>query len=252
MERVLTALSMGLGVGSFVYSFAGNIYTSLLFCALTIILICVSFFIESEIKAHGNDFVNKLMYYISRDEYRYNIENERCTYSYLGNGEYECEKRISIKLNANDVDYIEERYSWTSDSKSANLLTVNSNDNISHIHKDGLWTCYTIDLGGIRNRNEVYQTGSKITNLIDPNGEALPFYSTYVTKKTKVLIITVKFPKDQLPSNDVYFHSKPTDDSKAISTKPEILEYDATRGGYSKTVHFPRKGWQYVISWGKK
>ena len=252
MERFLTVISCALAISSFVFSYTSNLYISLILFLIISVLLYFSFYLERKIKSHGNEFMSKLMYYLSRNDSRYNIENAKCTYSYLGNGKYECEKRITITPIANDVDCIEDKYAWTADSKTATLQPVNQENYIAHIHKDGLWTCYTVDFGKICKRKVHYETGSKIINLLDPNGEALPFYSTQVTKKTKVLVVTVKFPEDQLPKDNVYFIEKPADNNKDAVTKPEILKYDKNRGGFSKTVHFPRKGWQYVISWGEK
>lgn len=87
-----------------------------------------------------------------------------------------------------------------------------------------------------------------INNLQDPEGLAVPFFSCMVTRRTKQLILTVEFTAENKPIGEVLFKVKAA--GKDIGNW-EVLKFDPKIDGYTKTIDYPRKGWQYIISWEK-
>ena len=247
MNRILTIFTTSLAVATLAFAINPTYWTLIITFFVTCTVVIFGLWIESIIKTKGSNSFNKFIYYFTRNDKFYNLESINCTYICKKNNEYECRRVEKIKSNRRDLQGIDEHFLWSANSSSATIKAYEANQKINSIHQEDDRTCFTIDFGTVCPKNEQIQTGSIIENLKDPQNTALPFFSFTVTRKTKLLVITVEF-QSQLPQGAVLFKAK------ALGVQvgeAEVLEYDHRKQGYTKTVPYPRKGWQYLISWEK-
>ena len=184
---------------------------------------------------------------MTKNEKNYNIVHKHSIYTYLGNDTYMFEKKYKIQPRKNDLDRMNDRFSWSAPSAGYVASPTESNHKINKTWQQDSWTCFSIYFNEVCKKYKTYTAGSKITNLIDATNSAVPFLSNTIDKKTKCITLEVVFPKDEHPQKAKFevFSS----DCGENSTFETDLAYDSEIGGFKQIVHYPRKGWKYVISW---
>lgn len=247
MKKIITILTCGLSVSAFAYILSPTRATLFLSLLFTWGVVAVALWLDEKIKTKGNQWLNKILYYLTRRSEDYDYQNMEITYSCLSNHKYECRSIIDLQANK-PIRNINEHFRWSTDSSAAIIVPYDETHRVRGLHQENDWTYYSVDFGRLYRKYETIITGSKITNLNDPNNLAVPFLSYTVVRKTKQLTLTVEFPEDGLPNGDVVFKTKAF--NKEIGT-PKVLRYNSEIEGFSETIMYPRKGWQYIISWEK-
>ena len=248
MITVVTIIAFGLSVASLVVYFTSLWWVAVLCLVGTILISSIGFIIERKIKTHGGTVLNRLFYSFSRSDKKFNIESAELTYSCLDGKKYISTRSFRVKSKKKDLRNIEEKFCWSAPSFSAKIEALENGHSIKGVHKEEIWTHYLTDFGCVYPKNEIIKTGSKITNLVDPNDEAVPFLSFNTYKKTKLVVLTVLFPETKKPKGDAEFKIKVG--AKEVG-KPIRIPYDKSLGGFTKTIEYPRKGWTYLLSWEK-
>ena len=247
MKKIITILTCGLSVAAFAYILSPTLLTLFLSLISTWVIVAFALWLEEKIKTKGNQWINKILYHFTRDSEDYDFQSMQCTYSCLSENKYECSRVVDLRTNRS-IRNINEHFRWSTDSSAAKIEPYDKTHKIKGMHQENDWTCYSVDFGKMYPKNEKITTGSTITNLSDPDNKAVPFLSYTIVRKTKQLILTVEFSKDRLPLGDVVFKTKAF--NKEIGN-PKVLKYNPEIEGYSETILYPRKGWQYIISWEK-
>ncbi len=246
MNRIVSSISLALAVVSFAYIFTKNIPLCCIYGIISIILLEIGYKIEAWLKSTGNDFFNRIIYYLTPNDKKYNLLSKQLTYSYLGNDTYAYKKEYEIYPFCN-LDRMNDRFAWSAPSADASLSPIISSHEINDRAQKDLFTNFTVYFNEICQNHKSYKTGALIENLIDSSKTALPYVSARITRKTKLLNIIIKIPKGMNPKNAKFkVYSLKNDDDEIMSVD---LDYDSSVGGYSKTVNYPRKGWRYVLSW---
>lgn len=247
MKKIITIFTCGLSVSAFAYILSPTMLTLFLSLFSTWVIVAFALWLEEKIKTKGNQWINKISYHLTRSSEDYDFESMQCTYSCLSDNRYECQRIVDLRTNQS-IRNINEHFRWSTNSSAANVEPYDKAHRIKGMHQENDWTCYSIDFGKMYSKHKRITTGSTITNLSDPDNLVVPFLSYTVVRKTKQLILTVEFSKDRLPTGDVVFKVKAF--GKEIGS-PKILNYNPEIEGYSETILYPRKGWQYIISWEK-
>ncbi len=247
MTRIIAAVSLWLAVVSFAYMFTDDMVASCLYGTVSVIAIIVGYWLEALFKTKGNDSVNKIIYYLTPSDKRYNLISKRFTYSYLGNNEYAFKKEYELYPTCNDLDRMNDRFSWSAPSSEAAIKPTISTHEINDKAQKDMWTYFTVYFNESCRKHIPYKAGALIDNLVDTANVAVPYLSAKITRKTKRADLVIKIPQSMNPRNCKFkIYSSKNDEDEIYSMD---LEYDASVGGYSRTVEFPRKGWMYVISW---
>ena len=249
MNKFVTILGISISIAPLGYSLNPTILTLVLCFIISLACTSIGFWLDKKLKVKNNSFLNKLYYHFSRKDSQYDFDTVESTYVCLENNEYKCRRIFVLKPRTNDLQAMESRYRWSASSKQAKIIPYDVKHKIKNLRQECDWNCYTIDFGKICTKGEKFTTGATIENLSDPNNEALPFFSHAVTRKTKLLKMTVEFPEGKQPKGDVTFSVMAY--GRKIENNPveEVLKYDPRIGGYSKTINYPRIGWTYIISW---
>lgn len=121
MNKILTCFSVGASVFAISLSLDCKIYISIVCGLLSILLVLIGFKIELYIKANGNNLLNKIVYFFTPNDKLYNILSKHSIYTYFGcndNGSniYEFTKKYSILPMTNDLDRMNDRFSWSAPS----------------------------------------------------------------------------------------------------------------------------------------
>lgn len=184
---------------------------------------------------------------MTKNEKNYNIVSKHSVYTCLGNNTYSFVKKYEIQPRIDDLDRMNDRFSWSAPPTGCIINPLESNHKINTIWQQESWTCFSIYFNKACKKHKPYTVGSEITNLIDTTNSAVPFLSNTIDRKTKCVTLEVVFPKDAHPTKAKFeiFSS----DCGVNSNFEEELAYDSDIGGFKRTVHYPRKGWRYVISW---
>lgn len=246
MITIVTIIAFGLSVASLVVYFTSLWWVSIICLFGTILISSIGFRIERKIKTSGGFFINKIYYYFTRKDKKYNFESVKCTYICYDNEVYETKKQFEIRSNRNDLQEIDERFRWSASSANADIVPLEKGQSIKGKHQEEGWTCYQVEFGGICPKNKKFLTGSIIKNLHDPHARPDSFCSYVVARKTKVLVMDIEFPDNKKPKADATL--KITFGDKQVGN-PIPLSLDPNTNRFTKTIFFPRKGWRYSISW---
>ena len=247
MNKVITYFSVGSAAFALIFGFDRNA-----FCATVVALICIfltfmGFKAENYIRTNGNELLNRVVYCLTKNDKKYNIRHKHSVYEYAGNDTYVFRKKYEIIPTINDLDRINDRFAWSAPSAGCIIKPTESKHSINTIWLQESWTCYSIYFNETCRRKVPYPVGSEISNLVDTTKSAVPFLSNTIDRKTECLTLEVIFPKDSHPTKAKFeiFSSN----SSLNSNKQEELTYDSDIGGFKRIIHYPRKGWRYVITW---
>lgn len=248
MSKIVTYFSVGTAAFAFVFSFNRNIIWASITSLVCLLLLFIGFKIEKYIKTNtDNQLINKCVYFLTKNDEKYNIKHKRTTYTYNGNGSYTFTKKYEIVPTIKDLDRMNDRFAWSAPSSGCAIDPTNPRHHINRRWQKESWTCYSIYFGEMAKKNIAYSTGAIISNLKDESNYAVPFLSNTIDKKTACVTLEVIFPKNAHPKTAKFeiFSS----DCGLNSNHNEELSYDSDISGFQRTVYYPRKGWRYVISW---
>ena len=214
------------------------------------LIFSIGLYVQSKASYFWNTKLNRIIYYLSRNDSEYNIVSKEFSYTCINDKEYKCKKHITIYPTRNDVDRISERFAWSARSSNAKIIPLKNEHEIKDIRQQELWTCYSVYFNHTCQKHKEYETGSAIENLIDEHGEAVPFLSATVERKTKTLVMYVKFENKSVSPVATFKVFTPKCMTKELHS--EELAYDNIVKGFKCVVNFPRPNWKYVISWEYK
>lgn len=248
MTKIITYFTVGTSAFAITFGFERNVCLSILVCILCILLAFCGFKIEAYIKANGNDMLNRLIYFFTRNEKKYNIIHKHITYNCLGNNRYSFEKKYEIFPIIKDLDRFNDRFCWSAPSAGCHI-EARLPHTINRVWQQEMWTCYTVFFNEMPPKRKSYSVTSSVADLVDTTCCVVPYLSNTVDKKTQCTTLIVTFPPNEHPATAKFavFSAKAGMDPNY----EESLEYDEAVGGFKRTVHYPRKGWRYVISWDK-
>lgn len=248
MNRLITYFSIGSAAFALAYGFERDLTISAIVCAVCVLVAIVGFRVEAFVKASGNDMLNRVLYFFSKDEKKYNVNHKRVTYNYLGNDRYSFEKKYEILPKIADLDRLNDRFSWSVPAVGY-TIKVEPPHTAKQIWQQDMWTCYSVCFNETPEKNKPYKVISEVVDLVDTTRSAAPYMSNTIDKKTKCTTMVVTFPTNDHPTTAKFqvFSAK----SGMDPNREETLMYDAGVGGFKKTVNYPRRGWRYVISWEK-
>lgn len=247
VNRIITCFSVGTAAFALAYSIKVSFAFATIVAIASILIVLIGFKIENYIKTNGNDIINKIVYLFTISDKGYNIKSKQSTYTYNGNDSYTFKKVYEIIPTTKDLDRINDRFAWSAPSAGCYIDPTKSNHSINTIWQQESWTCYSIYFNEVSKKGVPYSVGSEISNLVDTTKCVVPFLSNTIDRKTECLTLEVIFPKDSHPNKAKYevFSSN----CSLNSNQEEELEYDSDIGGFKRIIHYPRKGWRYVISW---
>lgn len=197
MNKFCTVLSVSLSVACFTYMFNSDLYISCAVGFIAFMLSMVGFSVENRAPYYWNAKLNKLLYYLSKDDREYNVDCKEQIYTRLSETEYKCEKVNIIRPTCNNLDRMQDRFSWSASSSGAKISAMDIQHEITAIRQQELWTYYSIYFHQIYEKRKAVRVGSIIHNLLDPDGQAVPFLSVTVDRKTKLLVMRVRFENDR-------------------------------------------------------
>lgn len=250
MGRTLTVISVILAVPSFVHIYVSDLFVVYASAVAALIVILIGFWIENRIKTNGNDILNRLIYYLTKGDKKYIIESKNVTYVCNADDTYEFGKKYEIYPTCNDLDRIDDRFSWSAPSTGMEITPSEEGHAINQIWQQDMWTRFCIYFGQSCKKHKLYTTGALISKLNDQNKLAVPFLANTIDRKTKRLTMIVKVPKELvLGEGKLKVYSVKNKTREIIS---EDLAYDDNVEGFTRIVNYPRKGWKYVIYWNVK
>ena len=250
MNRFGTIISIGFATAGFAYMFNNDAIKSCIIGVFASIVFSFGVYIQSKANYFWNKKFNKLLYYLSKNDKEYNVVSKEFTYTCINENQYKSEKKIIIYPTSDNVDRISERFAWSAHSANAMIKPLNATHEIKAIRQQELWTCYSVYFNHTCQKKREYETGSVIENLIDEKGEAVPFLSATVERKTKILIMQVKFENKKVSPIATFKVFTPKSMTKEIYS--EELKFDNVAKGFKCVVNYPRPNWKYVISWEHK
>lgn len=249
MKKFLTYAAVPLSVFGVVYAFKPDLGFATIFSLIALVAVLIAAWIEKTIKSSGKEWANRLSYSFTKKHKEYNIDTKRFIYEYKGNKEYVFTKEYIIVPNCSDLDRMSDRFAWSAPSGEAKINSIVSKHEINRTWKKEFWTYFSVYFNETCHKGQHYDVKIKIDNLIDKENNAVPFVSAQIDRKTKLLNLIVKIPKEFEPRDaqlKVFNGSHRCYDEEIHS---ENLEYDETIKGFQCKIKYPRIGRKYVISW---
>lgn len=247
MNKFCTIISVSLSFACFVYMFNADIYSSCVTGLIVLAISIIGFSLENRAPYYWNSKLNKFLFYVSRNDREYNVECKEYIYTRLSDKEYKYERLATICPTCNNLDRVQERFSWSAPSNGVKISALDQKHEIAAIRQQELWTYYSIYFHQTFRKKEIVKTGSVVHNLIDQNNQAVPFLSVTVDRKTRLLVMRVHFENDNPPQRALFKIYSSKNPSKEIYS--EDLQYDNVIKGFSRTVDFPRQNGKYTIIW---
>lgn len=246
MKKFYSALGFILSIPAFISIFTKSITVVVVTLIITTAAYVILNMLENIILKYGNNFINKIIYYFTKDNGPYKILNKISTYEYINKNEMKFTKKYILQAKMNDSYCFDDRYRWSGFCKNIILAPLIPTHEITKTWEQYSWNYFTICFNKFYKKGEKIETGALIYNLIDEEGKAKPFLSMACETKYKEAQLIVKIPKHLNPNNanlEIY----------GINSVNKIasitLEYDERIQGYYYNVLYPRVGWSYIISW---
>lgn len=252
-------ISGAITIGGFLYNLytTGNLIVHIVI-AVSLIISIISFVIYTLKKNPRIGYtIKKNFAYLKHKAEPYRVEDKKSIYTFKKRTSMEHTKEHTIKSRVSQLHTFEDIFHW---SKPQTLDEIN--DMFKNIHSNidkhtisaerfENWMSYTVTFERI-GKGSTQDISVTMTNLEDPNKEALLFLSGNALVKTKKLTLRVEFKEhDLVPKNIRYkifdnYASEYPIITEQLSVQTD--EKDGTRF-IEKTESKPIKGYRYVINW---
>lgn len=215
---------------------------ALVVCIIAVIIHCV---VNDEVAYYN---IKKNICYFMGNKGSYIVENKECIYTYKSRTEMEHTKNHDIVCCVNNLKHFCDKFKW---SKEQSIDEINIKSNNPHqkvtVSRVENWHQYTVEFDEL-GRGQKQSISITISDLKDPQKEALPFLSSNITCKTKKLRLVVIFKDDKLKPINIKY--KIFDNyASAFPLIQENLNYNVTEQKIEKIENKPIYGYRYVITW---
>ena len=247
VDRFITIIALGIAEVGLCMSLTNNRYILFGNFIGTCIIVVILYKIERALRDSQGEFLSKCAFYLSKTKDKFVIKYEEARYRYVTKNEMEYSKSVDIVSKVNNLDRIEEKYSWSSYGKNVKVEPMRVEHEINYLAAQNVWTRFEILFNKRLAKKELINTGFKVNGLVDELGIAKPFLSLSTYWKIKERKMVVIIPQNLEPQNgrfEIYLGGQA---GKVLKSEP--LEYDRTIGGYQKTIKYPRTGRTYSIVW---
>lgn len=210
-----------------------------------ILTIILYFVIKDDI---ANYNLKKIVYYYLRNRDSYSVENKECLYTYKSRTEMEYTKKHDIVSNVNDLKSFCDKFKWSKEQKveDINIKSNNPNHTVA-VKRVENWHQYTVGFEelGKKQRQSIDIT---ISNLHDPQKEAIPFLSSNIICKTKRLRLVVFFKDENLKPINIKYKIYDNYASDFPLFQKDLL-YNITEQKIEIVEEKPIYGYRYEITW---
>ena len=190
---------------------------------------------------------SRFLYWVQKTSRNCKIIEHHVCYERLDSTHWRHTKRYHLQPIHEPLRAFDDRFMWSSDSSSSNIIPTEKGQEITGIHLEHGWTAYAITFDSVQRRQSVW-TGSSVVDLNDERLQAKPFLTVTALPKTKNLFICVKLPSAFAPTSAQLFVYAPGMSNAPART--EKLSYNTiTHEIAVPVIKYPRAGWRYVISW---
>ncbi len=247
VDRIISTIALGLAGMSICMMFTKNYYILCASFIMVCIVVIIMYRVERALKDSQGEFLNKCFFYFSKNKDKYIERYEEACYQYLSKNEMEYSKKVDVISKGNNLDKIEQKYSWSSYSGGIKVEPMYSEQEINFLAAQNVWTRFEILFNKRLAKKEVISTGFRVVGLVDGLGISKPFLSLSTDNKVQERKMIVKIPRELKPLNckfEIYLGGP---SGRVLKSEP--LEYDKSIGGYQKSINYPRRGWTYSIIW---
>ncbi len=212
---------------------------------ISIIAIIVYVILKEE-EAYYN--IKKYICYFMRNRDSYIVENKECIYIYKSRTEMEHTKKHDIISKVNNLKHFCDKFKWSKEQRveEIDIKSNNPRHKVS-VRRVENWHQYTVEFDEL-GKNQKQHISITISNLRDPDKEAVPFLSSNIICKTKRLKLVVFFKDETLkPINIKYkiFDNYASD----FPLFQEDLKYNFMEQKIEKIEKKPIYGYRYQITW---
>lgn len=247
MGRFFSGISLGLGATAMSACITNDKGVWVLVGIGTLVFYYGLMLFEDRMLASDGAFINRLLYYLTKNERPYIMKYVEVEYKYISKQEMMYSKRMALKAVGEGITKYIDKYCWSSHGDDVKVEALDDSHTVKILRRRQVWDMLEIDFHDRFSRGQVVNTGMKMTNMIDKLGIAQPFLTLMTSCKIKERKMKVIIPKE-LKSCHAKFIVYPENNHEKI-IKKENLEYNDEIGGYSKVVPYPRQGWVYSIVW---
>lgn len=213
--------------------------------AIFVLALVLCFVFKDDITYYN---IKKIVCYYMRNRDSYLVENKECLYTYKSRTEMEYTKKHDIVSNVNNLKHFCDKFKWFKEQKIEDIDIKSSNPNHKiTVRRVENWHQYTVEFDelGKKQRQSIDIT---ISNLHDPQKEAIPFLSSNIICKTKKLRLAVFFKSDNIkPINIKYkIYDNYASDFPLFQ---KDLSYNVTEDKIEVVEEKPIYGYRYEIAW---
>ena len=246
VNRFFTIMAIALSVGAFVYIFIPDKWIAAVTAIIATVVSIGIFVLEHIIKQNGSQLANAFVYFFTRND-KYIFKEKTFEYERIDDEHWKAEKKYKIESHCHTLEEFEDRFCWSANSKTAQILPIENEQRISRIGERERWTVFTVKFARSIGKKETIYTGAAITNLQSEPSDVKPFLSANIDRKTSRLKMIVKIPARYDPKNAKFMAYSSVSSNHPVFTKD--ITYDTAEEVFCVTMDYPRKNWRYVISW---
>lgn len=216
--------------------------TGLVIC---IVAIVICFIIKNDILCYK---IRKFFCYILRNKDSYLVVNKECIYTYKTRTEMEYTKRHEIVSNVSNLMQFCDKFKWSKEQKIEDIdIKSNKVNHCVSVKRIENWHQYivTFDELGKGQKESVSVT---ISNLHDPEKEALLFLSSNIICKTKKLRLVIFFNDASLRPINIKYKVYDNYACDFPLFQKELI-YDETERKVEIVENMPIYGYRYEITW---
>lgn len=247
MNRIGSSLSLALAVAALCACLTDKKMAWLFAFLFTFVLFSVLVKIENKLRNSDGEILNKILYYVGKNNQAYVVNYAEIKYRYISKSEMLFEKDLNIRPTKKQLGKYEDKYNWSAYCKDIKLQPKYQEQEIKILGHKNIWNRFEIEFHRRVGKKDTIDTGVVISNLNDELGISQPFLSLVTEEKIKERVMKVIIPPE-LKSKNAKFEIYPSNNNKKI-IKREDLPYDNEVGGYKKENFYPRQGWIYSITW---
>lgn len=210
------------------------------------VITIIAYFVAKDDIAYYN--IKKCFCYFLRNKDAYFVENKECIYTYLTRTEMEYTKKHEIVSNVRNLMYFCDKFKWSKEQKVEEIdIKSNSLNHQVSVKRIENWHQYTVKFDEL-GKGQKETISITISNLHDPNKEALPFLSSNIICKTKRLRLVVFFKDRNLKPINIRYKVY---DNYACDFPlfQKELNYDKTEQKIEMITNMPIYGYRYEITW---
>lgn len=252
MLLILSIVSFDLAIAGVMITLHCSVLQIFLSVTLITVAIIILLLIERWFNRSNNVWIKAISYFFNPAREAFTIDIRKVNYIYSETNSITYNVDLQCKSAKKDFHSITQGYAWNGDNIQAKV-TRHDGKEITSFNRMQDMTTFEYETGSIYKKNESFNVQYEISNLQDTLRRAT-YIKSKTRYKTKILEMSIE-PATNMKLTDVKLIVLDSNGKRVpfkVNGKyaeEELVELDNTRRVYTKIIHYPRRGYTYMLDW---